>query len=68
MNPDPLALDDYCGTARLFPLPNLVLFPQVSQPLPQPACSPNQRATRGCCASRTDSLRRSDIGIYFLAM
>jgi uncharacterized protein len=28
---DPLA--KFCGTARLFPLPNLVLFPQVIQPL-----------------------------------
>jgi Lon protease-like protein len=27
------ALDDFCGTARLFPLPNLVLFPHVAQPL-----------------------------------
>ena len=25
--------DDFCGTVRLFPLPNLVLFPQVVQPL-----------------------------------
>ena len=24
---------DFCGTARLFPLPNLVLFPHVVQPL-----------------------------------
>jgi len=27
------SLTDYMGTARLFPLPNLVLFPQVMQPL-----------------------------------
>src|SRR6476619_6239822 len=26
-------LADYTGTVRLFPLPNLVLFPQVMQPL-----------------------------------
>src|SRR5437588_601321 len=26
-------LDDFTGTARLFPLPNLVLFPSVIQPL-----------------------------------
>ena len=26
-------LEDFCGTARLFPLPNLVLFPHVIQPL-----------------------------------
>lgn len=25
--------DDFCGTVRLFPLPNLVLFPNVAQPL-----------------------------------
>lgn len=25
--------EDFCGTARLFPLPNLVLFPNVVQPL-----------------------------------
>jgi Lon protease-like protein len=25
--------DDFCGTARLFPLPNLVMFPHVLQPL-----------------------------------
>jgi uncharacterized protein len=25
--------DDFCGIARLFPLPNLVLFPNVAQPL-----------------------------------
>ena len=24
---------DFCGTVRLFPLPNLVLFPNVLQPL-----------------------------------
>ncbi len=27
------SLDDFSGTARLFPLPNLVLFPHVMQPL-----------------------------------
>ena len=26
-------LNQFCGTARLFPLPNLVLFPSVIQPL-----------------------------------
>jgi Lon protease-like protein len=33
MHDDPLALSDFCGTARLFPLPDLVLFPSVVQPL-----------------------------------
>jgi Lon protease-like protein len=33
MSDDPASLSDFCGTARLFPLPNLVLFPQVVQPL-----------------------------------
>src|SRR5262249_36873339 len=33
MNPDPTSLGDFSGTARLFPLPNLVLFPYVIQPL-----------------------------------
>jgi Lon protease-like protein len=33
MSDDPASLDDFCGTARLFPLPNLVLFPHVVQPL-----------------------------------
>jgi Lon protease-like protein len=33
MNDDSAALEDFTGTARLFPLPNLVLFPQVVQPL-----------------------------------
>jgi Lon protease-like protein len=28
-----VALENFTGTARLFPLPNLVLFPQVVQPL-----------------------------------
>ena len=27
------SLQDFCGTVRLFPLPNLVLFPHVLQPL-----------------------------------
>jgi Lon protease-like protein len=30
---DPSPLADFAGTARLFPLPNLVLFPNVMQPL-----------------------------------
>jgi uncharacterized protein len=30
---DSSALDDFCGTVRLFPLPNVVLFPLVVQPL-----------------------------------
>src|SRR5947208_17093988 len=33
MSDDPSPLADFSGTARLFPLPNLVLFPQVVQPL-----------------------------------
>src|SRR5438067_9036914 len=33
MNPDPTSLTHFSGTARLFPLPNLVLFPYVIQPL-----------------------------------
>lgn len=33
MNDDAWALDTFCGTARLFPLPNLVMFPHVVQPL-----------------------------------
>jgi Lon protease-like protein len=33
MSEDLSALKDFCGTARLFPLPNLVLFPYVIQPL-----------------------------------
>ena len=33
MTEDQLSLKDFCGTARLFPLPNLVLFPSVIQPL-----------------------------------
>jgi len=33
MNDDSAALNAFTGTARLFPLPNLVLFPQVVQPL-----------------------------------
>jgi Lon protease-like protein len=33
MNHDPTGLGDFGGTARLFPLPNLVLFPAVVQPL-----------------------------------
>jgi Lon protease-like protein len=33
MHDDPLSLTDFCGTARLFPLPDLVLFPSVVQPL-----------------------------------
>jgi ATP-dependent Lon protease len=27
------SVEDFCGTVRLFPLPNLVLFPHVMQPL-----------------------------------
>ncbi len=27
------SLDDFCGSVRLFPLPNVVLFPHVIQPL-----------------------------------
>ncbi len=33
MSDDPTSLGDYSGRARLFPLPNLVLFPSVVQPL-----------------------------------
>src|SRR6478736_5807860 len=33
MNDHPHALANFPGTARLFPLPNLVLFPHVVQPL-----------------------------------
>jgi Lon protease-like protein len=33
MNEDTWALENFGGTARLFPLPNLVLFPHVVQPL-----------------------------------
>jgi Lon protease-like protein len=33
MSTDFSALSDFAGKARLFPLPNLVLFPQVMQPL-----------------------------------
>jgi Lon protease-like protein len=33
MHEDPMALSDFCGTGRLFPLPDLVLFPSVVQPL-----------------------------------
>jgi uncharacterized protein len=33
MSQTPSSLDDFRGTARLFPLPNLVLFPHVAQPL-----------------------------------
>lgn len=35
MNPADLSFsaDDFCGIARLFPLPNLVMFPHVLQPL-----------------------------------
>jgi Lon protease-like protein len=33
MSDDLPSLDDFGGTARLFPLPNLVLFPHVAQPL-----------------------------------
>ena len=33
MSQNPSSLDDFGGTARLFPLPNLVLFPHVVQPL-----------------------------------
>lgn len=33
MNDDSWALQNFSGTARLFPLPNLVLFPHVVQPL-----------------------------------
>ncbi len=33
MSDVPDSLDDFSGLARLFPLPNLVLFPHVAQPL-----------------------------------
>jgi Lon protease-like protein len=33
MNDDQHALENFSGSARLFPLPNLVLFPHVVQPL-----------------------------------
>jgi Lon protease-like protein len=33
MSDDPTPPGGFCGTARLFPLPNLVLFPSVVQPL-----------------------------------
>ena len=33
MSADHPPLSDFAGTARLFPLPNLVLFPHVMQPL-----------------------------------
>lgn len=33
MSQEFLSLDDFNGTARLFPLPNLVVFPHVVQPL-----------------------------------
>ena len=33
MNDDRWALENFSGTARLFPLPNLVVFPHVVQPL-----------------------------------
>src|SRR5438874_9440994 len=33
MNDDTWALENFAGTARLFPLPNVVLFPHVVQPL-----------------------------------
>ncbi len=33
MHDDPTTLTGFCGTARLFPLPDLVLFPSVVQPL-----------------------------------
>src|SRR6266404_347720 len=33
MNDDFSPLAGFCGVARLFPLPNLVLFPHVMQPL-----------------------------------
>jgi Lon protease-like protein len=33
MSDDPVSLDNFCGVARLFPLPNLVMFPHVVQPL-----------------------------------
>ncbi len=33
MSEDSFSLDDFTGMARLFPLPNLVMFPHVVQPL-----------------------------------
>src|SRR3954447_10843753 len=33
MNDDQQALEHFSGLARLFPLPNLVLFPHVVQPM-----------------------------------
>ena len=33
MSNDTFSLDDFCGKTRLFPLPNLVVFPHVVQPL-----------------------------------
>ncbi len=33
MSDNSLSLEGFAGTARLFPLPNLVLFPQITQPL-----------------------------------
>ncbi len=33
MSDDSFSLDDFTGMARLFPLPNLVMFPHVVQPL-----------------------------------
>lgn len=33
MSHETFSLDDFDGTTRLFPLPNLVIFPQVVQPL-----------------------------------
>src|SRR5947209_9701611 len=33
MSDDSTSLEDFSGTVRLFPLPNLVLFPHVIQPL-----------------------------------
>jgi Lon protease-like protein len=33
MSQEPFTLDDFAGRVRLFPLPNLVLFPHVAQPL-----------------------------------
>jgi Lon protease-like protein len=33
MSQEPFSLDEFGGTARLFPLPNLVLFPHVAWPL-----------------------------------
>lgn len=33
MSSDPFSLEEFTGTTRLFPLPNLVVFPHVVQPL-----------------------------------